>query len=280
MKRDSSRLLSSDLREHPFWWERTPRSKEDPPELLESVDVLIVGSGYTGLCAALQTARGGRSTLVIDAAEPGWGCSSRNGGQIGTGIKPDFAALEKEHGRETAYEVHREGQRALSWIGEFIREENIDCDYRVCGRFFGAHTPRHYDKLARKLESQPPGLEMEAFLVPRADQSKEIDTDFYHGGVVQSQHAALDPAAYHHGILGRAKESGVSVVGHTRATLAPLQYFELPVATIFGYLVFNDFPNTLSLIGIMIIIGAGLYMIYRERVTAKQLVTERAAPPI
>ena len=47
-----------------------------------------------------------------------------------------------------------------------------------------------------------------------------------------------------------------------------------------GYLVFNDFPNTLSLIGIMIIIGAGLYMIYRERVTAKQLVTERAAPPI
>ena len=64
------------------------------------------------------------------------------------------------------------------------------------------------------------------------------------------------------------------------ATLAPLQYFELPVATFFGYLVFNDFPNTLSLIGIVIIIGAGLYMIHRERVTAKQLVTERAAPPI
>lgn len=64
------------------------------------------------------------------------------------------------------------------------------------------------------------------------------------------------------------------------ATLAPLQYFELPVATVFGYLVFNDFPNTLSLIGIAIIIGAGLYMIHRERVVAGQLITERAAPPI
>jgi len=64
------------------------------------------------------------------------------------------------------------------------------------------------------------------------------------------------------------------------ATLAPLQYFELPVATFFGYLVFQDFPNTLSLIGIAIIIGAGLYMIHRERVTARQLMTERAAPPI
>jgi drug/metabolite transporter (DMT)-like permease len=64
------------------------------------------------------------------------------------------------------------------------------------------------------------------------------------------------------------------------ATLAPLQYFELPVATLFGYLVFSDFPNTLSLIGISIIIGAGLYMIHRERITARQLITERAAPPI
>ena len=53
------------------------------------------------------------------------------------------------------------------------------------------------------------------------------------------------------------------------STLAPLQYFELPVATLFGYLVFNDFPNRLSLIGIAIIIGAGLYMIHRERLAAQ-----------
>lgn len=64
------------------------------------------------------------------------------------------------------------------------------------------------------------------------------------------------------------------------ATLAPLQYLELPVATLLGYLVFGDFPNALTLTGIAIIIGAGLYMIHRERVTARQLVTERAAPPI
>lgn len=64
------------------------------------------------------------------------------------------------------------------------------------------------------------------------------------------------------------------------ATLAPLQYLELPVATFLGYLVFDDFPNALTLTGIIIIIGAGLYMIHRERVTARQLMTERAAPPI
>ena len=64
------------------------------------------------------------------------------------------------------------------------------------------------------------------------------------------------------------------------ATLAPLQYFELPVATLFGYLVFHDFPDALSLLGIAIIIGAGLYMIHRERITSAQLITERAASPL
>ena len=54
---------------------------------------------------------------------------------------------------------------------------------------------------------------------------------------------------------------------------APLQYFELPVATFFGFLVFDDFPNELSLLGIAIIIGAGLYMIHRERIVAKQPIT-------
>ena len=218
MSNDPKHLFAADYREHPFWWERTPRPAGASASLPKSVDVLVVGSGYTGLCAALQTARGGRSTLVIDSAEPGWGCSSRNGGQVSTGIKPDYASLEKEFGRETALEVHREGQRALSWIGDFIQNEAIDCDYRVCGRFFGAHTGHHYDKLARKLESQPPGLEMEAFMVPRSEQSAEIDTEFYHGGLVQSQHAALDPAAYHQGMLNSVLESGASVVGHTRAT--------------------------------------------------------------
>jgi len=64
------------------------------------------------------------------------------------------------------------------------------------------------------------------------------------------------------------------------ATLAPLQYLELPVATLLGYLVFRDFPNSLAMTGIAIIVVAGLYMIHRERVTARHLMTERAAPPI
>jgi len=48
------------------------------------------------------------------------------------------------------------------------------------------------------------------------------------------------------------------------ATLAPMQYLEIPIATIVGYLMFKDWPNGLAMIGICITIAAGLYVVYRE----------------
>ena len=47
--------------------------------------------------------------------------------------------------------------------------------------------------------------------------------------------------------------------------LAPLQYLEIVAATIFGLLIFGDFPNKITLLGISIIIGSGLFVLMRER---------------
>lgn len=55
------------------------------------------------------------------------------------------------------------------------------------------------------------------------------------------------------------------------ATLAPMQYLEIPVATGIGWLVFKDLPNTTAAIGICITVGAGLYVILREQAAARAL---------
>jgi drug/metabolite transporter (DMT)-like permease len=49
------------------------------------------------------------------------------------------------------------------------------------------------------------------------------------------------------------------------ATLAPMQYLEIPVAALVGLAIFGEFPNGLALVGIAITIAAGLYIVWRER---------------
>lgn len=55
------------------------------------------------------------------------------------------------------------------------------------------------------------------------------------------------------------------------ATLAPMQYLEIPVSTLIGYLIFADLPNGLAAIGIAITVMAGLAIVYRERAISQRL---------
>ena len=61
------------------------------------------------------------------------------------------------------------------------------------------------------------------------------------------------------------------------ATLAPMQYLEIPVATLIGWLIFHDLPNGLAALGIGITIAAGLYVILHERANARSGPTETPA---
>lgn len=61
-------------------------------------------------------------------------------------------------------------------------------------------------------------------------------------------------------------------------TLAPMQYLEIPFATVIGFLVFGDLPNNLAAVGILITIAAGLYVVLRERATARTPVGQPNSP--
>lgn len=216
-----SPLFTADARLDPYWWDHVPRPQLAERDLPAEADVVVVGSGYTGLHAALQTARAGRHTVVIDAEDAGWGCSTRNGGQVSTSVKPSFDLLARRHGADRARAIVREGQRSLSWLGEFIAAERIDCDYGVVGRFHAAHNAVQFERLVRAAASQPAGLEMPVRVVPRERQREELGTDAYWGGVVHLQHASVDPARYHQGLLQLVLAAGAAV--HARCPVTRLQ---------------------------------------------------------
>ena len=229
--------FAPDYKDMPYWWEETPRPSLPAAALPARADVVVVGSGYTGLCAALQTARGGRHTVVIDAEDAGWGCSSRNGGQISTSLKPSYDDLSALYGPDRAFRVLKEGHNALAWIEDFVRTESIDCDFHRSGRFHGAHNPVQYEVLAKKLATQPKGLEIEAHMVPRGEQHRELGTDAYFGGAVYERHAALDPARYHQGLLERAVAAGATVIPRCPATAIERDGDGFAVATNAGRIV-------------------------------------------
>lgn len=202
----------------PYWWDGSPPEEGPGDPLPKEADIVVVGSGYTGLHAALVTARAGLSTIVIEAGTPGWGCSTRNGGQLSTSLKPSFAALSARYGEELATAILREGQASLDFTRDFIKAESVDADLRLVGRFHGAHHPRALRRLERSVAALNPAFATDAYMVGRDRMATELGTEAYLGGAVYPHHAAIDPGKYHAGLLGLCRAAGVAITANSRVT--------------------------------------------------------------
>jgi glycine/D-amino acid oxidase-like deaminating enzyme len=205
----------SSLAFRPYWWEAAPRRETPGRSLPPKTDVVIVGSGFTGLSAALMLLGRGREVLVLDRNVPGYGASTRNGGQIGSGNqKFRVKRLIELRGERKAAALLREGTRMLDYIEELVASEKIDCHFRRCGRFRGAMQPGHYEAMARDMEDLKRIAGVESFMVPRSEQLSEIGSEVFFGGSVLPNDASLHPALYHSGLMQRVEERGGVIIGN------------------------------------------------------------------
>ena len=100
-------VLTPDFKTTPYWWEEaSPPAAPDP--LPAQADVVVVGSGYTGLSASLTLQQAGRQVLVLDAENLGAGASSRNAGSMGRTFRHNFSELAETRGIDFATRVYRE----------------------------------------------------------------------------------------------------------------------------------------------------------------------------
>jgi glycine/D-amino acid oxidase-like deaminating enzyme len=83
-------------------WAATAIPAPETPPLSgdRTADAVVVGGGFTGLSAALHLAVAGAEVVLLEAAEPGWGASGRNGGQVIPGLKLDPDELVAKFGAE------------------------------------------------------------------------------------------------------------------------------------------------------------------------------------
>ncbi|MFK7940062.1 MAG: NAD(P)/FAD-dependent oxidoreductase [Roseovarius sp.] len=219
---------------HSYWLDGLDPPAVGDAALPDRADVVIIGSGYTGLNAAIEVARGGQSCVVVEAETPGYGCSTRNGGQIGPGIKPSLSKLTQKFGAERARAIRAEGTASMDWIEARIKAEGIECDYSRCGMYYAAHTPHHYDGLCDWTEMLHKTEGFDGHLVPQSQQHQELGSDIYYGGAVLADNGGLHPAKYLHGLLRVALDAGVQVIGACAATSVTRVQDHIDVQTVRG----------------------------------------------
>ncbi len=216
-------LFHPDYKPEAFWWEAARPGIEHSTDLLAATEIFIVGSGYSGLSAALELARGGRTVTVVDAVNFGGGASTLSGGGVSAGINlgkgisgsPGQKARGKDH-KTLVDSLLCESMAAYEFIGELVERENIDCHFEQRGRFVGAFSKAHYPNLVKKAAFLNELLQMDAAMVPPEAQRSEIGSDFYHGGMTINRAGKLHPSMFHKGLLDACHRAGVTLCAHTK----------------------------------------------------------------
>jgi len=202
----------------PSLWQATAAPPPDTPPLQEdaNADVAIIGAGYTGLSTALHLAEKGVGAIVLDAEQPGWGASGRNGGQVIPGLKYDPDELVARLGAKWGEALIGLAGGAADTVFDLIDKYQIDCGAVRKGWIQTAHSPnmmRLMEKRAGQWERRGAPVE----LLDGAAVRRRIGAGKFVGGWVDYRAGGVQPLSYARGLARVAQGLGARVHGQSRA---------------------------------------------------------------
>jgi glycine/D-amino acid oxidase-like deaminating enzyme len=201
-----------------LWAATAPSGVPTPPlEGERRCDVAVVGGGYTGLSAALRLSEGGADAVVLEAREPGWGASGRNGGQVIPGLKYDPDELVALHGAKRAEVMIGASEAAADLVFALIEKHAIACDAARSGWIQPAHSTDRLPTLRRRFEQWARRGADVAWL-ERAELADALGTDAYHGGWLDRRAGSVQPLAYARGLARAARAAGATICGGSPVT--------------------------------------------------------------
>ncbi|MBE9606724.1 FAD-binding oxidoreductase [Acetobacteraceae bacterium H6797] len=194
----------------------TPAIEAPPLYGEKQVPVAIIGGGFTGLSTALHLAERGIVATVIEANEPGWGASGRNGGQVNPGLKPDPDEVEHDHGAEMGGRMIAFSYGAPDLVFDLIRRHGIDCAASQTGTL-RAGIRASNAQAAENLFAQCSRRGMPVRYLDAAACAEATGTTRYAGALLDPRGGHLNPLSYARGLARTAQRLGASIHGATPA---------------------------------------------------------------
>lgn len=209
----------------PTYWIGTagePPADDGPITQDTDADVVIIGSGFTGLTAAIFLAQehGIRAT-VLEANRTSWGCSTRNGGQAqcASGRLKRSQWIQR-YGLDTALKLHRECVDAMGTFKELIKD--IDCDAQPGGNLYVAHRSKVMPALEKEAKLLRETFDYDAQILDADTVKREwIGDQEAAGAMHEPEGIGIHAAKLAFGYLKKARALGVKV-----HPASPVQGFE------------------------------------------------------
>ncbi|MBV9734718.1 MAG: FAD-binding oxidoreductase [Acidisphaera sp.] len=193
-----------------------PAVRAAPLDGEKRASVAIVGGGFTGLSAALHLAERGTDVVVLEANEPGWGASGRNGGQVNPGLKPDPDTVERDFGPDLGGRMVRFSGNAPNVVFDLIKRHQIQCEAEQTGTFRAAFQARQAAEV-RETAGQWIRRGAPAELLENAALHRATGTSRYTTALLDRRGGSLNPLGFACGLAQAAMQAGAAIHGATPA---------------------------------------------------------------
>lgn len=178
-------------------------------------DVAVIGGGITGLSTALHAAEFGAKVVLLEAEEPGFGASGRNGGQVNPGLKIDPDTVERDFGADLGGRMNELAGAAPALVFDLIKRHGISCEARQNGTLRAAVREQHVAAIrvtAEQLIRRGAPVEM----LERAAVARMTGTDRYAAALLDRRGGDVNPLSYARGLARAAIGKGASIHGGSR----------------------------------------------------------------
>jgi len=179
--------------------------------------IAIIGGGFTGLSAALHLAEQGADVVVLEAHEPGWGASGRNGGQVNPGLKHDPDHVEADFGPDLGRRMVELSWNAPNVVFDLVRRHQITCEASQTGTIRAAYTASSAAEVQASYE-QGARRGMPVELLDPAGAAAATGTQRYVRALLDRRGGHVNPLGYARGLAQAALQAGAAIHGSSPAT--------------------------------------------------------------